>query len=154
MYLSWICVELWLKEHTHHRCPGARQWRRVYFAFHSVTRPLTGSQITRPVLKKPMTVFQLHLSAVQTPFKGWTWSPPSQLTFMTVNIVKLFTQTLACTYSIIHRIRKTSPPTPVFNTDRFKAVLLLWFFTVTCSCWPYLYFGSAIMLVTYFLNFR
>ena len=25
---------------------------------------------------------------------------------------------------------------------------------MTCSCCPYLYFGSAIMLVTYFVNFR
>ena len=41
-----------------------------------------------------------------------------------------------------------------FYTDRSKAVLLLWFLTVTCSCCPYLYFGSAIMLVTYFVNFR
>ena len=39
------------------------------------------------------------------------------------------------------------------NIDRSKAVLLLWFLTVTCSCWPYLYFGSAIMLVTYFSKF-
>ena len=31
---------------------------------------------------------------------------------------------------------------------------LLWFLTVTCSFCPYLYFGSAIMLVTYFVNFR
>ena len=38
-------------------------------------------------------------------------------------------------------------------TDRSKA-LLLWFLTVTCSCCPYLHFGSAIMLVTYFVNFR
>ena len=30
---------------------------------------------------------------------------------------------------------------PVFYTDRSKAVLLLWFLTVTCSCCPYLYFG-------------
>ena len=52
--------------------------------------------------------------------------------------------------------RKTglSPPPQYFNTDRSKAVLLLWFLTVTCSCCPYLYFGSAIMLVTYFVNFR
>ena len=35
-----------------------------------------------------------------------------------------------------------------------KAVLLLWFLTVTCSCCPYLYFGSAVMLVTYFVNSR
>ena len=36
--------------------------------------------------------------------------------------------------------------THYFNTDRSKAVLLLWFLTVTCSCCPYLYFfGSAIM---------
>ena len=34
-----------------------------------------------------------------------------------------------------------------------KAVLMLWFLAVTCSCCPYLYFGSAIMLVTYFVNF-
>ena len=40
-----------------------------------------------------------------------------------------------------------------FNTDRSKAVLLLWFLTVTCSYCPYLYFGSAIMLVTYFSKF-
>ena len=33
-------------------------------------------------------------------------------------------------------------------------LFLLWFLTVTCSCCPYLYFGSAIMLVTYFVNFR
>ena len=45
------------------------------------------------------------------------------------------------------------PPTQYFNTDRSKAVLLLWFLTVTCSCCPYLYFGSPIMLVTYFNKF-
>ena len=31
-----------------------------------------------------------------------------------------------------------------FNTGRSKAVLLLWFLTVTCSCCPYLYFGLPI----------
>ena len=36
-----------------------------------------------------------------------------------------------------------------FHTDRSKAVLLLWFLTVTFSCCPYLYFGSPIMWVTY-----
>ena len=41
-----------------------------------------------------------------------------------------------------------------FYTDRSKAVLLLWFVTVTCSCCPYLSFCSTIMLVTYFVNFR
>ena len=30
---------------------------------------------------------------------------------------------------------------------------LLWFLIVTCSCCPYLYFGSPIMLVTYFNKF-
>ena len=50
--------------------------------------------------------------------------------------------------------RKTGLSPPVFYIDRFKAVLLLWFLTVTCSCCPYLYFGSTIMLVTYFVNFR
>ena len=52
--------------------------------------------------------------------------------------------------------RKTglSPPPPphpqYFNTDRSKAVLLLWFLTVTVLA--VLFFGSAIMLVTYFVN--
>ena len=51
--------------------------------------------------------------------------------------------------------RKTglSPPPQYFNTDSSNAVLLLWFLTVTCSCCPYLYFDSAIMLVTYFSKF-
>ena len=51
--------------------------------------------------------------------------------------------------------RKTGlrPPPQYSNTDRSKAVLLLWFLTVTCSCCPYLYFGSTIMLVTYFSKF-
>ena len=52
--------------------------------------------------------------------------------------------------------RKTglSPPPPqYFNTDRSKAVPLLWLLTVTYSCCQYLYFGSAIMLVTYFSKF-
>ena len=41
-----------------------------------------------------------------------------------------------------------------FCAGRSKAVLLLWFLTVTCSWCLYLYFGSAIILVTYFVNFR
>ena len=44
---------------------------------------------------------------------------------------------------------KPPPPPPLpsqyFNTDRFKAVLMLWFLIVTCSCCPYFYFGSPIM---------
>ena len=50
--------------------------------------------------------------------------------------------------------RKTGLSPQVFYTVRSEAVLLLWFLTVTCSWCPYLYFGSAIMLVTYFVNFR
>ena len=37
------------------------------------------------------------------------------------------------------------PPAQYFNTDRSRAVLLLWFLTATSSCCPYLYFGSPIM---------
>ena len=51
-----------------------------------------------------------------------------------------------CKATLIERVQ-------YFNTDRSKAVLLLWFLTVTCSCCPYLNFGSAIMLVTYFSTF-
>ena len=50
--------------------------------------------------------------------------------------------------------RKTGLSQQYFYTDRSKAVFLLWFLTVTCSCCLYLYFGSAIMLVIYFVNFR
>ena len=32
-------------------------------------------------------------------------------------------------------------------------LVLLWFITATCSCCPYLYFDSPIMLVTYFSKF-
>ena len=39
------------------------------------------------------------------------------------------------------------------NTDRSKAALLLWFLTVTCSCCPYLSFGSPIILLTKFSKF-
>ena len=45
-------------------------------------------------------------------------------------------------------------PPSIFHTDRSKAVLLLWFLTVTCSWCLYLCFGSAIILVTYCVNFR
>ena len=40
-----------------------------------------------------------------------------------------------------------------FNTNCFKAVFLLWFLTVACSCRPCLCFGSAVVLVAYFVNF-
>ena len=46
------------------------------------------------------------------------------------------------------------PNQTIFILTVPKSVLLLWFLTVTCSCCPCLYFGSAIMLVTYFVNFR
>ena len=49
--------------------------------------------------------------------------------------------------------RKTGLSPQYFNTDHSKEVLLLWFLTVTCFCCLYLYFGSAIMLVTYFSKF-
>ena len=52
--------------------------------------------------------------------------------------------------------RKTglSPTPQCLNTDSSKAVHLLWFLTVTCSCCPYLYFGSPIVWVTYLARFR
>ena len=48
----------------------------------------------------------------------------------------------------------TCPPVFLYGPFHSKAVLLLWFLTVICSCCLYLYFGSAIMLVIYFVNFR
>ena len=42
----------------------------------------------------------------------------------------------------------------LFSSSWCQGLIAAWFLTVTCSCCPYLYFGSAIMLVTYFVNFR
>ena len=63
----------------------------------------------------------------------------------------LFLYREACQFSLAEE-RFSAPQ--YFYTDRSKAVLLLWFLTVTFSCCPNLYFGSAIVLVTYFVNFR
>ena len=63
-----------------------------------------------------------------------------------------FTNIFATIYTISFCYRFSQPANQACS-DRSKAVLLLWFFTVTCSCCPYLYFGSAIMLVTYFSKF-
>ena len=52
IYLAWICVELRLVKDTHHRYPGACQWRDLYIAFDSVTIPLMSSQITRSQAKE------------------------------------------------------------------------------------------------------
>ena len=49
--------------------------------------------------------------------------------------------------------RKTGLSPQFFNTDRSKAVLLLWFLTVTCSCCSYLYFGSAYYVSDIFCKF-
>ena len=45
--------------------------------------------------------------------------------------------------------RKTGLSPPVFLYRPFQGGTSLWFLTVTCSSCPYLYFGSAIMLVTF-----
>ena len=37
---------------------------------------------------------------------------------------------------------------------KINVMFTKWVLVVTCSCCPYLYFGSTIMLVTYFVNFR
>ena len=66
---------------------------------------------------------------------------------------------LICSSSCLGTLKQTQ--VPVFSVayaestvrHRSKAVLLMWFLTVTCSCCPFLYFGSAIMLVTYFSKF-
>ena len=49
-----------------------------------------------------------------------------------------------------HTYTHPQPTQPgYFNIDRSKTAFLLWFLNVTCSCCPYLYFGSPIMWVTY-----
>ena len=71
-------------------------------------------------LKKPVTELRtlflclfwifwlnkLNLSATETPFQEETWPSPSQLTFLTVNNVRSFTQALTYMPSGSHRIGK------------------------------------------------
>ena len=74
------------------------------------------SRSTALKLKKPVSLFiflfrtfwsnKLNFHALETPFQEEIWSPPSELAFMTVNILKLFTKSLVYTSSAIHKIRK------------------------------------------------
>ena len=119
MYSTWICVKLCLVEDSHHRCLGARQWRRVRIAFHAVVIPLMSSQIRRFSLRNRCWSCTLCLSVcsehlTQTIFicivdsisrRDMVHTLP--IKFPTVNIVKLLTRILACIYFIIHRIRQT-----------------------------------------------
>ena len=72
---------------------------------------------------------------------SWSWSW-SYSTVACPNTLTLHTECRLGT-----RITGLSPQ--YFNTGHSKAVLLLRFLTVTCSCCPYLYFGSPIMWGTY-----
>ena len=121
IYLEWICVGLRLVEDTHHRWPRERQWRHVRIAFYSAIIPIPSSQIIRYQAKETnagvaLTTrrFVLNIYVVQTkfictvdPISVREMVPTISIKFMTVNIVKLFTRTLAYAYFIIHRIRQT-----------------------------------------------
>ena len=121
MHLARIFMELRLVEAARHCCPGARQWRHFRTAFHLVAIPLMYSQITCLQAKETnagvaLTARRLILNIYMKQIKficivdsisRRDMVPTLSVKFMTVNIVKLFTRTLACTYSIIHSIRQT-----------------------------------------------
>ena len=47
MQLAWIYAKLSFIEDTHHRWPGACQWRHVRITFQSSTKPIISSRIIR-----------------------------------------------------------------------------------------------------------
>ena len=87
--------------------------------FIQVTKPIISSRIirfqieqTNNIVVLTVFIFILNISVEQTKFQSL-----SQLTFMTVDNVKSFTQTLTYTFSDIHGIRK-SICTPGFTPLR------------------------------------
>ena len=53
-----------------------------------------------------------------------------------------------------HRPYQRPTYTQTVDQNPRLSIYQVWFLAVACSCCPYLYFRSAIMLVTYFVNFR
>ena len=87
-----------------------------------VTKPIISSRIIRFQVEQTnnivaLAVFlclfrsfrsnKLNFNTTEAPFQTETWPSPSQLTFMTVDNEKSFTQTLTYTSSNIHGIRKS-----------------------------------------------
>ena len=75
---------------------------------------------------------------------------------MPVNDTMIFQYPFICCI-LSRRLNQNMPfqgSTSVVVRVPYSTSVVLWFLTVTCSCCPYLYFGSAIMLVKYFVNFR
>ena len=100
--------------------------------------------------KLKLTVFRATSLSTYDFSKLYTTFPHNLLLENIINLIELTFKREGSSYIACNE--RQAPQ--YFYTDRSKAVLLLWFLTVTCSCCPYLYFGSAIMLVTYFVNFR
>ena len=100
--------------------------------------------------KLKLTVFRATSLSTYDFSKLYTTFPHNLILENIINLIEL-TFKRECSSYIACNERQAPQH---FYTDRSKAVRLLWFLTVTCSCCPYLYFGSAIMLVTYFVNFR
>ena len=118
MSSAWVCVQLRLVEDTHCRCPGARQWRRIYIAFHSVI-PLVFPNQSLQSLRNwcwsctlCLSVYSEHLTrtnyiCIEDSISRRDMVPTLPIKFTTMNIVKLLTRTLVCMYSIIHKICQT-----------------------------------------------
>ena len=86
--------------------------------FIQVTKPIISSRIIRFQVEQPNNIVALavlyvyselsaNFNTTEAPFQTETWPSPSQLTCMTVENVKPFTQALTYTSSDTHGIRKS-----------------------------------------------
>ena len=89
--------------------------------FIQVTKPIISSQIIRFQVKQTNNILnalflclfwtyrsnKLKFNTKEAPFQTETWPSPSQMTFLTVDNVKSFTQALTSTSCVIHGIRKS-----------------------------------------------
>ena len=132
--------------------------RKKYLGGHKCWWPYWETHIVNNITKRRINISFLALQykvryqdLQSTAYEALKWR---QLDYTSTNL----SWSIAKDYQVVSvqwRASRWAIQAPeYFYTDRSKVVRLLWFLTVTCSCCPYLYFGSAIMLVTYFVNFR
>ena len=76
MHLAWNYAKLSFIEDTHHRWPGARQWRHVSITFHSSNQIIIFSRIicfqveqTNNIVVLIVFIFILNISVEQTKFQ-------------------------------------------------------------------------------------
>ena len=89
--------------------------RLTIATLHLMSSRITHSQVKESNNNDAHTLFvclswtfwsnKLNVYALEAPFQEEIWSPPSELAFMTVNIVKQSTQALVYMSSVVHKVR-------------------------------------------------